>query len=542
MQASRDKRPSWRPWIQNLSWALLSWAGSWALMLGLHGRLALANLTLLPVLATALASLWLPLSGAMVCSLLAVLAFNWHFVPPQGSLAVSGHEHLLLLLSMLSLCWITNFLIARLRWAAERAERHAQRAEQLRRFGEALRDSASALDLAPELAQALRSLMASEPLLAVLHSDTLPARNEASAMRWLGPAPTADQESGLWLCMRSSQAMGPGCGRHEELAAWYLPLRGRRASFGAAYLPLPSAQQPLDADLRAHVQTLCDQLGLALERQATEQSAAKALHEASQQATRNALLAAISHDYRTPLACIMGAASALQEQADKLSEAQRRRLLSTILDETQSLKRMTDNSLQLARLDGPDLQLKLDWESAEDMVGAALRRVRQREPEASKRVKARLEPGLPLLRCDALLMHQLIDNLIDNALRYGQTPGKTESGPIELLLRSMDDEQGRRFVVLAVRDRGPGVPPAWRDKIFEVYQRGPVSSATHHAHPRGAGIGLAACRAIARAHGGQMRLRARSHGGASFECWLPLHEAPTVPKLPSLSAGPREAA
>ncbi|MCV2351519.1 ATP-binding protein [Paucibacter sp. Y2R2-4] len=527
MQISRAS--SQLPLIQKLSLAALSWAAAWALMLGLDGRVALANLTLLPVLATALASLWLPLASAMVCSLLAVLAFNWRFVPPQGSLMVSGHEHLLLLLSMLSLCWITSVLMSRLRWQADRAESHAQRAEQLQRFGEALRDSASALDLAPELAAALRSLLGAEPLLALLSSDSLPARNDDSTLLWLGPTPTADQVSGLWLCLRTGQAMGPGCGRHEELAAWYLPLRGRRASFGAAYLPLPSAQQPADAGLRAHAQTLCDQLGLALERQATEQSAAQALGEASQQATRNALLAAISHDYRTPLACIMGAASALQEQDSKLSMAQRQRLIGTILDETQSLKRMTDNSLQLARLDAPGLQLRLDWESAEDIVGAVLRRVRQRYPEASKRVKARLEPGLPLLRCDALLLHQLLDNLIDNALAYGQAPGKTESGPVELLLRQMENETGQRFVVLAVRDRGPGVDPAWRDKVFEVYQRGSPGVAQESANPRGAGIGLAACRAIARAHGGSMRLRARSHGGASFECWLPVLDMPAGP-------------
>ncbi|MEJ6006203.1 DUF4118 domain-containing protein [Paucibacter sp. AS339] len=525
------------PLFQKVSLAAFSWAAAWALMLSLDGRVALANLTLLPVLATALASLWLPLVASMVCSLLAVLAFNWRFVPPRDSLIVAGQEHLLLLLSMLSLCWITSALMARLRWQAANAERHAHRAEQLRSFGESLRDSASALDLAPELAAALQGLVGTEVRLMLLNGEPLPARNEPSAVLWHGTAPDADQTSGLWLCLRTGQAMGPGCGRHEELAAWYLPLRGRRGSFGAAYLPLQAHLlahrqthlQAVDSGLRAHAQSLCDQLGLALERQATEQGAAKALSEAGQQATRNALLAAISHDYRTPLACIMSAASALHDQEAKLSSAQRQRLSATILDETQSLKRMTDNSLQLARLDAPGLQLKLDWESAEDIVGAVLRRVRQRYPEASKRVKARLEPGLPLLRCDALLLHQLLDNLIDNALAYGQLPG--QFGPVELLLRQAE-EDGSNYVLLAVRDRGPGVAPGWRDKVFEVYRRG-ESAATvgphaHYTH-RGAGIGLAACRAIARAHGGEMRLRARSHGGASFECWLLVIEAPTGP-------------
>lgn len=513
-----------RPRAQDLALAAGVWALAWGLMLGLDERLGLANLALLPVLAAALASIWLPVWASMLASLLAVLAFNWTFVPPRGSLAVDLPQHGLLLFSMLALNWITAALMARLSWQAAQARLHARRAEQLRAFSEALRDAAQPLEQAPLLHAALSGLLGDTVRLLLL-KDRLPASNDASAATLLGPTPDADQQAGLWACVRQGSAFGPGTGRHEELQAWYLPLRGRRASHGAALLHLPSPDllEVADAGVRAHAQSLCDQLGLALERQATEQAAQRARDEASGQAMRNALLAAISHDYRTPLASIMSAASSLMDQDARLSPTQRERLAATIVDETAALSRLTDNGLQLARLDAPGVVLRMDWESAEEIVGAVLQRVRRRRGEAAKRVRARLEPDLPLLRCDALLLTQLLDNLVDNALKYA--PGSA----IEILVRCASEGEASHMV-LAVRDRGPGVPPAWRERIFQVFQRGAELNRDRPdgEERRGAGVGLAACRAIAQAHGGSMRYRARSHGGASFECWLPLVAAPQM--------------
>jgi two-component system sensor histidine kinase KdpD len=264
-------------------------------------------------------------------------------------------------------------------------------------------------------------------------------------------------------------------------------------------------------------------MGQALERVATEASAAQAREAAALQGTRNALLAAIAHDYRTPLACILSAASSLQDQDARLAPPQRARLLGSIVDETEALARLTDNSLQIARLESGEVSLQLDWESIEEIVGAVLRRSRQRRDlgtteTAEARVRARLEPGLPLLRCDALLLIQLLNNLVDNGLKYGGPAG------VEILARAALKD-GERWVVLAARDRGPGVPPGWRDRVFEAFQRGESPTESNR---RGAGVGLAACRAIARAHRGDMRYRARGHGGASFECWLPWPETAQI--------------
>lgn len=480
----------------------------------LDGYLDLANLAILLVLASALVSLSLSPLASLCSSAMAILAFNWAFVSPRGTLVVDLREQVLLLITMLAVSWIVALLMGRQRALAHEARRHAQQADQLRMLGEALRDARAPLEQVDLLGETLEQLTGGPVTLLIPGQDT-PANGENRLLR--GRA-SIDQYDGLRLILTTSQAMGPGTGRHEEQNAWFLPMRGRTASFGAALLPVTD-EIARSLPLREHAQALCDQMGLALERAHTLYLARTAHAEAQLQGLRNTLLAAIAHDHRTPLATILGAASALLEQNERLSSDQRQRLAATIVDEAQALTRLTDNTLQLARLDSPDLELRMDWESLEEIVGSVLQRVRRRDPE--RRVQARLAPGLPLLRCNAVLLVQLLDNLLDNALKYSDA-----GTAVEVQARQ---ENGR--LLLAVLDRGPGIAPEWRERVFTAFERGGAPDTAMH---RGVGVGLALCRAIARVNGGQLYYRPREGGGACFECSLPLtplpphrpHEAP----------------
>ncbi len=507
--------------LTGYSIAVVAWALGWAGLLLLDGHVDLTNLAMLLVLSSAIASLWLPVAVSLVSNTVAVLAFNWTFVPPRGAFAIDLRQHALLLGTMLVVNSIIAALMAAQRQQSRLAKRHALQAEQLRTWGDTLRDVIDPLAQVDALHAALAEISDGPVALLVL-KDRVPAGNDDAAALRVGAA-DADQLAGLWHCLRQGKPLGPGTGRFEELSDWYLPLRGRGASLGAAVLRGLGIERA-DPHLRDHAQALCDQLGLALQRAVAAREEQRAREQAQTQGVRNALLAAISHDYRTPLATIMGAASSLEEQADRLSTEQRQRLAHSIVEETAQLSRLTDNTLQLARLDAPGVTLRCDWESAEELVGAALHHARRRDP--TRRVRARLEPGLPLLWCDAMLMSQLLDNLVDNALKY--SPQET---PVEVLIRRQHEQ-----VVLAVLDRGPGIAPAWRERVFEVFHRGAESmesasspSAARHADRPGAGVGLAVCRAIARAHGGELRLRPRGHGGCSFECVLPIRQAPEQP-------------
>jgi len=501
-----------------LGFGATAWVAGWVAMLLLDGQLDLANLALVFVLTSVLTALWLPAWLSIAATLASALAFNWAFVPPRGTFAIELHQHAVLLVSMAVVSAIVATLMARLRRQAAELSRAAGRAEQLRQWVETLRDADDPLLHVGSLRDAMASLTGHAVTLLVL-KGALPQGNDPEHAVLAGAA-DADQLAGLWHCLRQGHAMGPGTERHRELPAWYLPMRGRAACNGAALVD--DAIDNGDATLLAHAQALCNQMGVALERVQSAREQAQARERAQTQEVRNALLAAIAHDHRTPLATIIGAASSLQQQSARLSVEQRERLVRTVLDEASRLSRMTDNTLQLARLDAPGLQLRCDWESAEELVGTVLRRARERCPQ--RLVRARLEPGLPLLWCDATLLSQLLDNLVDNALKYS-----ADDAPVELLVRRIGEH-----AVLAVRDRGPGIAPAWRERVFDVFQRGAEAvdaNASHQvaqARP-GVGVGLAVCRAIARVHGGDLRLRARGHGGCAFECWLPLKAAPQQP-------------
>ncbi|MFZ2387772.1 MAG: ATP-binding protein, partial [Polaromonas sp.] len=173
---------------------------------------------------------------------------------------------------------------------------------------------------------------------------------------------------------------------------------------------------------------------------------------------------------------------------------------------------VTENTLQFVRLSSSAQALRRDWESIEEIVGAVLARVRQRDPK--RRIKSRVSAGLPLIKADPVLLAQMLGNLLDNALKYSD-------GPIDLTV-SADD----RELIVSVKDRGPGVSEAERESIFEPYARGEQSG------HRGAGLGLAVCRAIAAAHGGRLTLRGRAGGGSCFSVCLPVDARQPEKDLP----------
>ena len=493
------------------------WALGWVGMHAMDGRLDMANLAMVLVLTSAIASLWLSMRTSVLLSLLSVLVFNWTFVPPRRTFRVDIPQDGILLASMFLVSWLIAFLMSRQRSATRDAQRYAQHAEQLRRLNEALRDGAASTAGMQHVAQALNDLVGAEVILLVLRGEP-PTTNDPAHAEMLG-TPTADESAGLWHCTRERAAFGPGTGRYESLTSWYLPLRGGTAAYGAAVVRAPGGLLADRTALR-QAQALCDQYGLALERRAATQAAEQASHVAQVQAVRNAMLAAISHDYRTPLATILGAASSLVEQGTKLDALRRQGLARTITEEAEQLARMTDNTLQLARLTTSDVELQMDWESPEELVGALMHRTRRRAAPR-QRVRARVEAALPLVRCDALLLSQLLDNLVDNALKYSD-----DSHEVEIVVRRQPGH-----IVFAVKDRGAGVPVAWRERIFDAFQRGEAVAPDAGADApsrRGAGVGLTVCRAIAQAHGGELRYRTRPHGGSCFECWLPKAAAPQI--------------
>ncbi|MFT3859123.1 MAG: ATP-binding protein [Aquabacterium sp.] len=506
---------------------MAAWTAGALMVSLLDGHADLGSLALPLVLAASACGMWWPMRALVPACVVAAMAFNWFFVDPRGTFHVSVHRDALLLLTMLCTSLGSAWLTARQAHASWTARTQAERTRQLLAFSHASREDEAPAETGRRLMQVAQSMGMAQSALVLRGQEgqVLPSSNHAAPTLVFEGSPDRAQQDGLMRCMAENHAFGPGTGRHDNQPAWYLPLPGTSGACGAAmFLPSPGA--PPAADTRQQLQALCDLAGHNVQRLHSAHMAEEARQRAQDQAMRNTLLASVSHDYRTPLATIMGAASSLHEQQDRLQPGQQRHLAAVIMDEVMQLSRLTDNALQLARLDTPHVRLNMEWESMEELAGAVLRRSRHRAP--GRRIEAVLTPGLPLLRCDAVLIVQLLDNLIDNALKY------TAPGTLIRLVCEPD----AHWLRIAVEDEGPGVPEADRARIFQPFERGRHVGLAGLPPQRGAGLGLALCQAIATAHGGSLTLHDRSEGGCRFEVRLP---CPPSPALSDVDESPRTA-
>jgi two-component system, OmpR family, sensor histidine kinase KdpD len=220
---------------------------------------------------------------------------------------------------------------------------------------------------------------------------------------------------------------------------------------------------------------------------------------------RSSLLSAVSHDLRTPLSVITGASSTLLESDAVLDINVRRELLISILDESDRLNRLVANLLDMTRLEAGALEVRKQWQSIEEIVGAALARMSRQLKD--RPVATRIQSDLPFVEMDDLLIQQVFVNLLENAVKY--TPA---GSPLEITALSDD-----KSIIVEVSDHGPGLPPADLERVFEKFYR-----AGDSGNRRGAGLGLAICRGIVELHGGKIHAENRPDGGAIFRFSLPL--------------------
>lgn len=488
--------------------ALLLVAATLVSML-LDQHVALMSQAMIYVLAVVIASYRLRWIESAVCAVGAVTALNFFFVPPRWTLVVENRELFIGLATMLVLALVISHLATRLRRESETARLSERRARQLQGLSTDLASAASPAEVLSLGQQALDAAFAG-PCTLMLANDRHELPDAAAV-----PASVLD---GLRCCMNEAAVLGPGTGRWPGLNAWYLPLGDKARTLVGAACVRPALSG--DTEGREHAQALCALLAQSLWRLRLSASVVAAQGEMQRHQLQSTFLAAVSHDLRTPLAAIVGAASSLQTQRDRLPLPDQDRLLDSIVNEASYLSEVTENTLQFVRLSSSAQELRRDWESIEEIVGAVLARVRQRDPQ--RRIKSRVASGLPLIRADPVLLAQMLGNLLDNALKYSDGTVDLTVGVTGVAGVSANGQD----LEIAVRDRGPGVPEADQEAIFEPYARGEQSG------HRGAGLGLAVCRAIAAAHGGRLTLRRRSGGGSCFTASLPIEAQPTGKDLP----------
>ena len=311
-----------------------------------------------------------------------------------------------------------------------------------------------------------------------------------------------------WVYDHGKRA-GRQSGTLSAAAGLYTPMVGSAGRILGVLAIRPPEDATFADPERVHLmEAFASQAAIALERTQMGELAKRAEIDVQAERTRSALLSAVSHDLRTPLATIQGAVSGVLEQGERLSAEKQRELLQTAYDETDHLNRLVHNLLELTRAETGGMQLRREWQSLEEIVGAALARLDHRL--RGRNVTVDVPADLPMLYVDELLIGQVLINLLENADRYSPP-----EAPIGIRARA-----ALPSIVVEVHDGGPGFAPGDAQRVFEKFYRGASASG------RGAGIGLTICAAIIQAHGGEIEAGNRPEGGASIRFTLPLTDQP----------------
>jgi two-component system sensor histidine kinase KdpD len=443
---------------------------------------------------------------SILASALSVGAFDFFFVPPEYTFAVSDIRYVVTFAVMFLVGIVISNLAANLRTQARVAGYREKRAASLYAISREL----AAAHREEEIVRAATGQLGAEfgaqcVILFPNESGRIVYPKSESQPHSLHGA---DLGVAQWV-FDHGRIAGRGTDTLPGADAVYFPLQGASGPIGVLALLPSSLRRVFLPEQQRLLETFLNQTALAIERVRLAQAAQNAQIKVETESLRNSLLAGISHDLRTPLAAIVGAASSLAEEPERLAPEARRELARTIYDEGQRMATLANNILDMARLDAGAVTLNRDWYPLEEIVGGVLTRMRARLD--GRPVRIALPKDAPLVKLDAVLIEQVLTNLIENALKY--TPAGTG---IEI-----SAEFAPKAATVTVADEGPGIPPGLEEKLFDKFYR-----ASPERAQSGVGLGLTICRAIVEAHGGTIRAENRSPRGAAFSFTLPRDEAP----------------
>ena len=491
-------------------WAALACIAVTAVSMPLAPHFDRSNIVAIFILVVVLVGVRLGRGPAALSAVLNVAAFDFFFVPPRFSFAVSDVQYLLTFFIMLAVGLIAGQLTAGLRFQARVASHREERAGSLY---EIARDLSGAMQIDQVIKISRESI---ERTFRATAAILLPDQSGQIVVPTPGASPiSADAalaiEIGIaqWAFDRGQPA-GFSTDTLPGTEVLYIPLRAPTRARGVLAVKAHNRRLLRIPEQRQLLDTFAALIAIALERVHYVGVAQGALVSMESERLRNSLLAALSHDLRTPLTVLVGLAESLCLTKPDLSTAQRE-TAEAITEEAHRMSALVSNLLDMARIESGGVQLNLEWQPFEEVVGTALEATRSILKQ--HHVDIRLPRDLPLVRFDALLIERVLVNLLENAAKY--TPaGSTVTVSAEVLADQLS---------VSVSDNGPGLPPGREEAVFEKFARGHRESATP-----GVGLGLAICRAIIDSHGGKIRGFNRPGGGATVNFTLPLGSPPTA--------------
>ena len=484
-------------------------------------HLDLANIVMLFLLVVVLVAVRFGRGPAVASTFVSVAAFDFFFVPPRFTFAVADAQYIVTFAVMLAVGLITAHLTADLRFQARIAAHRESRSRALYEF-------------ARELSGALQTEQVFEITSAFIERTfrvkaALLLPGDDGRLLWPGPAAGESakaprlsvQDMGIaqWAFDHAEPA-GMGTDTLPGSGFFHLPLVAPMRTRGVLAIQPESRRWILIPEQRQQLDTFATLAAIALERVHYIDVAQRALVRMESERLRNSLLAALSHDLRTPLTSLVGLSESLSRAKPPLTPAQSE-LARALHEEALRMSALVANLLDMARIQSGEVKLNLQWQPLEEVVGSAVRGIQAQL--AGHHVETRLAAGLPLVRFDAMLIERVLVNLLENAAKY-TPPGS------RIVIAAEVDEQNLK---VSVSDNGPGLPAGQETAVFEKFTRGERESAKP-----GVGLGLAICRAIVEAHGGTIGAGESPEGGAAIEFRLPLGIPPAMPESDGADLAP----
>ena len=459
----------------------------------------IALVFLMAVLTSAVtAGLW----PALFTSVLGALAFNFFFLQPLYTLDISDPESVIALGFFLGVALIASNLTARVQRQAAASRQRARTTEDLYLFARKLAGTGTLDDVLWASAHQIASMLKVRVVILLPEGDTIAVKAGYPPDDTLVDA---DIAAARWAWEHNRPA-GRGADTLPGAKRLYLPLRTGRTAVGVIGLDNDKQGPLLTPEQQRLFDALADQAAVAIERIQLVADVDKAQLAVEADKLRSALLTSISHDLKTPLASIMGAAGTLRDYPQAMSESDHSELLATIIEESERLNRFIANLLDMTRIETGATRPNMSLHYVGDIVGSALRRAEKIMRE--HRLEIDIPPDLPMVRLDPVLFEQVLFNLLDNAAKYAP-----ESSTV-----SIDGAIDGDALVLRLTDEGPGIPDENLERVFDSFHR--VRKADHVR--AGTGLGLSICRGFVEAMGGSIVAgNRRDRTGAVFTVRMP---------------------
>lgn len=466
--------------------------------------LDLSNLIMIYLLAVSFVASRFGPGEAVMASVLSVAAFDVSFVPPRGHFTVHDSRYIVTFVVMLVVALTISTLAQRLRRNLLASAERERRTAALYALSREIAACRHKVEIAKVGIETIRNQYEVEVSVLLLNGSAL-APVLASESRF--EEGVGEERAAQWSLEKSDIA-GHDTETLPDVKGLYIPLRGSQGAVGVLGLVsrdgewIPRAERP-------YLETIANAMGLAIERANFAQDSQDARMQARSEQIKNALLSSISHDLRTPLTAITGAASSLKE-----GQGDSEQLAGMIYHETVRLNLQIQNLLDMTRLQSGEVPLNLQWHSLEELIAEALQRAQ--DLLEGRPIRVQVPPDLVLLKVDGELVGKVLLNLLENLAAY--TP---EGTVVEISVVQTTSD-----VRLDVADRGPGIPEGQEERIFERFTRQGQTS-IHESF----GLGLTICRAVMRLHRGRIWAENRRDGtGAVFHVEFP--QPATQPEVP----------